>query len=75
MNDQKIQEYQEKLNKYQTEYQNIERQMIILEEQLKQQESKLQEAFQTTDPNELTKIMTAYDQEIKDLEVKIEGLE
>jgi multidrug resistance efflux pump len=74
MSEEKINEYKQKLAKYQSELQETDKQLIILEEQLKQQGEKLQEAFHTTEPTELQKISETYLKDIAELEKELRDM-
>ena len=65
---QKAQEYKQKLESLQTQKAEIERQMIIIEEQYKQYKDKIEQSFGTSDPQELQKIAEKYLSEIYELE-------
>jgi len=67
----KINEFQHKLDKLQQEKAEYEKQLIILEEQYKTYESNIQNTFNTTNPDELQKILEGYLQEIENLESKL----
>ncbi len=67
----KAQEYKQKLQGLQNQKQDLEKQVIILEEQYKQYQDTIQKAFNTTDPEELKKIADGYLQDIKVLEEQL----
>ena len=70
----KAQEYKQKLSELQNQKQEIERQMIILEEQYKQYQEKIEQAFGTSDPEQLKNIAEGYLKEIEELEKTLEGI-
>ncbi len=67
----KAQEYKTRVQQLQEQKQEIEKQMIILDEQFKQYQETIEKAFQTTDPDKLREIATGY---LKDIEVLEEQL-
>jgi uncharacterized protein Smg (DUF494 family) len=75
MNDLKIkaEEYKAKLDQLNIQKQDIERQLIILEEQYNQYKEKIEQAFQTSDPEKLKEIASSYVQDIEKLEEEING--
>jgi len=60
--------YKTKLEHLQTKKQEIERQLIILEEQYNQYKEKIEQAFGTTDLDKLQEIANSYLQEIESIE-------
>ncbi len=68
---QKAQEYKSKLSGLQSQKQDLEKQVIILEEQYKQYQDTIEKAFNTTDIEELKRIADGY---LKDIEVLEEQL-
>ncbi len=68
---QKAQEYKNKLSGLQNQKQDLEKQVIILEEQYKQYQDTIEKAFNTTDIEELKRIADGY---LKDIEVLEEQL-
>jgi uncharacterized coiled-coil DUF342 family protein len=68
---QKAQEYKAKAAELERQKQEINKQLIILEEQYKQYQDSIEKAFQTTDPEELKKIAEGYLTDIQDLEAKL----
>ncbi len=71
---QKANEYKNKLAELEKQNQEYERQLILIEEQQKQYQKKIEQAFQTTDPDELKKIADAYQEDIKNLEIQLNEL-
>jgi len=73
LNDLKIkaEEYKKKLEDLNVKKQEIERQLIILEEQYGQYKEKIEQAFGTSDPKKLQEISENYLNEIKILEGQI----
>lgn len=69
----KADEYKMRLDVLVGERQEVERQLIILEEQYKQYKNKIEESFQTSDLEELKKIASQYMQNIEELELKLKG--
>jgi predicted nucleic acid-binding Zn-ribbon protein len=63
---QKAQEYKSRVEQLQSQKQDLEKQLIILEEQYKQYQETIEKAFQTTDPEKLREIASSY---LKDIEV------
>ncbi len=68
---QKAQEYKHKLGALETQKQDLEKQVIILNEQYKQYQETIEKAFNTTDPEELRGIANNY---LKDIQVLEEQL-
>jgi uncharacterized coiled-coil DUF342 family protein len=68
----KAQEYKQKLDVLVGERQEVERQLIILDEQYKQYKRQIEEAFNTSDPDELLKIAEGYIQNITNLEKQLQ---
>ena len=73
--DSQIQAYEAKKGQLEQQVTTTQRDLIILEEQLKQQNDILMSTFQTTDPVALTKIMDNYQTEIVKLESELAQLE
>ncbi len=67
----KAQEYKHKLTSLQAQKQDLEKQVIILEEQHNQYQDTIEKAFNTTDPEELRKIAESYLSDIKVLEEQL----
>ncbi len=67
----KAQEYKNKLGSLEAQKQDLEKQLIILGEQHKQYKETIQQAFNTTNPEELKKIADSY---LKDIQVLEEQL-
>jgi len=67
----KAQEYKVKLSTLQAQKQDLERQVIILEEQHKSYQETIGKAFNTTVPEELRKIADSYLDDIKVLEEQL----
>jgi len=65
---QKAQYYKDELNKLLEEKKEIERQLIILEEQINPYRDQIQELFGTLDTNELNKILMDLESELKTLD-------
>ena len=65
---QKAQEYKIKLDQLQAKKQDLEKQLIIAEEQYTQYKKTVEEAFQTTDIDQLKKIADNYLNDIQKLE-------
>lgn len=63
--------YKSKLAELQNEKTQLERQLIILEEQLNPYKTQIESAFGTTDHQELLKIAAEYLKNIKELEDRI----
>lgn len=70
---QKAQEYKTKLEQLQAQKQEIERQIIILEEQYNSYREKIEQAFGTSNPEELKNIAAGFLEEIEVLEKQLEG--
>jgi phage shock protein A len=70
---QKAEEYKKKLESLLTQKQEIERQIIILEEQFNQYKDKISQAFGTDNPQELKKIAEGYLEDIETLESQLQG--
>ncbi len=68
---QKAQAYKSKAAALLVQKQDLEKQVIILEEQYKQYHDTIQKAFQTTNPEELKKIAAGYLEDIKVLEEQL----
>ncbi len=68
---QKAEEYKSKLQGLQNQKQDLEKQVIILEEQFKQYKDTIEKAFNTTDPEKLKEIAGGY---LRDIEVLEEQL-
>ncbi len=68
-----INEYKRRLADLGTKNQELERKMILLEEQKKQYQEKIMQAFQTTEPDALQKIADKYIEDIKLLEEQLNG--
>ncbi len=68
---QKAQEYKQKLGALETQKQDLEKQVIILNEQYKQYQETIKKAFNTTVPEELRDIANSY---LKDIQVLEEQL-
>ncbi len=68
---QKAQEYKNKLSGLQNQKQDLEKQVIILEEQYKQYQDTIEKAFNTTDVEELKRIADGYLQDIEVLEEQL----
>jgi len=71
---QKAQEYKMRLDVLTGERQEIERQLILMEEQYKQYKLKIEEAFNTSDPEELQKIAEGYIHNIEELEKQLQEI-
>jgi uncharacterized coiled-coil DUF342 family protein len=71
---QKAEQYKAELQKLNNQKQEIERQLIILEEQYSQYKEKIEQAFQTSDINELKKISEGYISDIEKLEEELNAL-
>ena len=71
----KINEYKAKLATLESQTQTLDRQMILLEEQEKQYNEKIMQAFNTTDPEALQKIADGYQQDIENFEAKLEAVQ
>ncbi len=69
---QKAEQYRIRLEQLQTQRQDIDRQLIILEEQHKQYLEKIENSFGTTDPEELHKIASGYLIDIDKLEAQLQ---
>ncbi len=69
----KAEEYKQKLSELQTKKSEVERQLIILEEQYNQYKDKIEQAFNTSDPEELQKIAAQYLVDIQTLEGQLNG--
>ena len=69
----KAQEYKTKLDQLTIKKQEIERQLIIMEEQYNQYKEKIEQAFGTADPQKLQEIADGYLAEIETLEGQING--
>jgi len=69
---QKAQEYKSKLEQLQLQKQEIEKQLIIAEEQYNQYQKTIEEAFQTSDPEKLKEIAVQYLKDIEELERTLE---
>jgi len=69
----KASEYKNKVEVLETKKQEVERQLIILEDQHKQYKEKIEQAFGTSDPMKLKEIAEKYLEEIELLEGKING--
>jgi flagellar biosynthesis chaperone FliJ len=69
----KAEEYKIKLERLTTERQNVERQLIILEEQYKQYKEKINLAFGTTEPEKLHDIAVQYLNDIEQLEAQLQS--
>jgi len=69
----RVEEYKGKLSKLQMEKTELERKLIILEEQYNQYKEKVEQSFHTTDPDELRKIADAYLMDIQQLEGLLNG--
>jgi len=67
----KANEYKTKLDKLTTDRQEIDRQLIILDEQHKQYKEKIEQAFGTSDPKKLQEIAEQYLEDIQKLEGQI----
>ncbi len=67
----KADEYKNKLSILEKDKQDVDRQLIILEEQHKQYQEKIQQAFGTIEPQELQKIAAQYMQDIETLESQL----
>jgi len=65
---QKAQYYKDELNKLLEEKKEIERQLIILEEQINPYRDQIQELFGTLDTNELNKVLTELESELKKID-------
>ncbi len=68
---QKAQEYKRKAAALLTQKQDLEKQVIILEEQYKQYRESIEKAFNTTDTEELKKIAVGYLTDIETLEEQL----
>lgn len=68
----KAEEYKTKLAALEADKQEVDKQLIILEEQHKQYQDKIQQAFGTVDSQELQKIATQYMQDIETLESQLQ---
>lgn len=64
-------EYKVKLQELQKEKADLERQLIILEEQLNPYKTQIETAFGTTDQSKLMEIAAGYLKDIKELETKL----
>jgi len=67
----KAEEYKGRVQNLETQKQEVERQLIILEEQYKQYKEKIEQAFGTSDPKQLQEIAEGYLQEIETLEAQL----
>ncbi len=67
----KAQEYKSKLGALETQKNDLEKQVIILDEQYKQYKDTIEKAFKTTDPEELRKIAESYLSDIQILEEQL----
>ncbi len=67
----KAEEYKLKLEGLTKEKADIEKQLIILEEQLNPYKKQIETAFGTLDKNELLKIAQEYQKSIEELEPKV----
>jgi len=65
---QKAQHYKDELNKLLEEKKQIEKQLIILEEQINPYRDQIQELFGTLDVDELNKILIGLESELKTLD-------
>lgn len=74
MDKQKVDEYKNRLGTLQKEKQEIDRQLIILEEQYNQYKEKVEQVFKTSDIEELQKIADSYLQDIGLLEGQLNEL-
>jgi phage shock protein A len=70
----KAQEYKAKLEQLTTKKQEIERQLIITEEQYNQYKEKIEQAFGTSDPEKLQDIAKDYLEAITVLEGQLDVL-
>jgi uncharacterized coiled-coil DUF342 family protein len=68
----KAQEYKAKLEQLISQKQEVERQLIITEEQYNQYKDKIEQAFGTSDPEQLSTIAEGYLQEIISLEEQLD---
>jgi hypothetical protein len=68
---QKANEYKTKLHSLQEQKQEVERQLIILEEQYNQYKETIEQSFQTTDLNKLKEIADGYLKNIEELEKQL----
>jgi uncharacterized coiled-coil DUF342 family protein len=68
---QKANEYKAKVQQLQTQKQELEKQIIILEEQYNQYRETIEKAFQTTDPEKLKEIAEGYLKDIETLEEQL----
>ena len=69
----KAEEYKTRVQSLETQKQEVERQLIILEEQYKQYRDKIEQAFGTSDYTKLQEIAGGYLKEIETLEVQLNG--
>ena len=69
----KAQEYKSKLEQLTVQKQEIERRLIIMEEQYNQYKEKIEQAFGTADQTKLQTIAEGYLQEITTLEGQLNG--
>ena len=67
----KAQEYKTKVEQLKQEKDELNRQLIIYEEQYKQYKEKIEQAFGTSDPDELQKIAEKFLEEIHVLEKEL----
>jgi len=71
----KIEEYKHKLELYTKEKTDIEKQLILIEDQYKQQQQKIKDAFGTIDPIKLQKISDECQIQITQLEKELNAIE
>jgi hypothetical protein len=64
-------QYKIKLESLNNQKQDIDRQLIILEEQYKQYTEKIEQSFQTSDPEKLKEIASGYIADIEKLEEEL----
>jgi len=69
----KAEEYKTRVQSLETQKQEVERQLIILEEQYKQYRDKIEQAFGTSDYTKLQEIAGGYLKEIETLEAQLNG--
>jgi len=60
--------YKAKLDELSAQKQEVDRQLILMEEQYNQYKEKIEQAFSTSDPEELSKIAQQYLKDIEALE-------
>lgn len=71
----KLEEYQNKKAQLTTELENINREMILTEQTIKQQEEIFKQQFQTTDAEKLKAISESYQKSIEEAEKELQELE